>query len=590
MKLTRRCIALAAFAAVILQAGVALAATVPTVAEKSALAVSFSDSQHGYISGGYTGDDGVLAYTSDGGVHWAPSQRPTRRLWAVAASLDGSSATASADGYDEVLGFSSSGATWGLPQAPGFGDNEPHVTDVAYLSGRTVAVGQKVIGYTNYSDVSHVAVIADKPNGGAWGDAFIGPLVAPNSDGSPNTTLASLSSIDATANGNIAWTVGAEFTAQQFSVKRSLVYRTLDGGSSWTTDTASAALTYQFNAVSAVGADTAFATTRSNDLGDKAPLRRINGAWEAMPAPSATFKANAIDAFDADHLVVVGDGGQVYYSSNASSSTPTWTARPTTGATNALRGVQMLGAESWIVVGDNETIVRYTNGGATQEGSYGLAAPSVAINTPTTGFALSPGTLTVSGTSGDAGIGVLGVDVMVRRNDGRYWNGVAWGAEAKWNQASGTTDAWNYYLDPGILAPQSVTITARATDGMNQVGQISVSSATPPPPPPAAVIVNTSTRISGSSSVRVKKTLKLSGTVSPSAARGTVTITMTRKVGRKWRSAGHAHVAVSGGSYRYSFKPKYRGSWRLVSSYAGGTVGTTTYNPSRSSTKSLRVK
>jgi hypothetical protein len=111
-----------------------------------------------------------------------------------------------------------------------------------------------------------------------------------------------------------------------------------------------------------------------------------------------------------------------------------------------------------------------------------------------------------------------------------------------------------------------------------------------PPPVQTSAVLATTTRLSGPSSARARKSLKLAGTVSSAAAPGQVTITMSRKVGRKWKSAGHAHVTAVGGAYRYSFKPRYRGSWRFVASYSGGVSGSTTFLGSKSGTKSVRVK
>ena len=102
-------------------------------------------------------------------------------------------------------------------------------------------------------------------------------------------------------------------------------------------------------------------------------------------------------------------------------------------------------------------------------------------------------------------------------------------------------------------------------------------------------VLSTTTKLSGSSSTRVKKYYKLSGTVSP-AGPGRVTIKMTRKVGRKWRSAGTVNVSVSGGSFSYRFKPRYRGSWHFVATYSGGMTAATTYWTSHSVTKSLSVR
>jgi hypothetical protein len=100
----------------------------------------------------------------------------------------------------------------------------------------------------------------------------------------------------------------------------------------------------------------------------------------------------------------------------------------------------------------------------------------------------------------------------------------------------------------------------------------------------------TTTKLAGPTSVKVKKTLKLTGTVRSALAPGKVTIAMTRLVGKKWKSAGSVKVSVKAGSYSYSFKPKYKGSWRFVATYTGGVVGVTTYKASKSATKAVKVK
>ena len=232
MNMVRRCLAMAVFAAAILSAGSALAATVPPA---SVLAISFSDASHGYLAGGYSDIDGVLAYTSDGGVTWKPTQFPNRRTWAVGSSTDGSSATASADYFDTAIATTNSGGTWasGTPVfggVLGFGGIS-HINDVAYLSGGRVAVGQQV-GTANNGNVAVVA----REIGGVWTPDFF-PLYLPLADGTPVPTYASLTSIDSTSSGNVAFAVGTEYSdPQNAAVKTSLIRRTIDGGATWTPD------------------------------------------------------------------------------------------------------------------------------------------------------------------------------------------------------------------------------------------------------------------------------------------------------------------------------------------------------------------
>ena len=467
MKLVRRCLVVATFAVVILQAGSALAAT---VLPQSVLAVSFSDSQKGYLAGGYTSANGVLAYTSNGGVTWSPTQFPGRRAWAVGASFDGSSATAAADYYDEEILTTNSGGTWSSDTpvfggVPSFGGTS-HITDIAYLSGGRIAVGQQEGTALN----GNIGVIA-RETGGVWAPDFR-PLYYPIGEDPAQLTYAALASIDATAGGDVAWAVGAEYSdAQRGTVTRSLIYRTANGGSTWTTDTAtSAAMTADLSAVTAANSSVAYAIARSSGtgLGSRYPYHRsAAGVWTRMDQIAAlnSIYPNALDAYDADHLVVVGDSGKVYYTANATNATPTWVARPTTGSTNHLYGVQMTGPDSWIAVGGGETIVRFTNGGTTQSGSIAPTNPTLAITSPTQGFPL-PFAGSITGTAADTGVGVAKVEVRIQRENNTFWNGSTWVADSnQWNLATGTT-SWTYPFIPSG-SPTALTIAVRATDGMN---------------------------------------------------------------------------------------------------------------------------
>jgi photosystem II stability/assembly factor-like uncharacterized protein len=662
---------MAVFAAAILQTTVVLAATVPA---QSVLGVSFSDATHGYLAGGYSAVDGVVAYTSDGGATWKPTQLPNRRTWAVGASTDGSSATASADYFDVAVATTNQGTSWssGTPVfggVVGFG-GQSHINGVAYLSAGRVAVGQQEGTAAN----GNVAVIA-RDSGANWTPDFR-PLYDPLADGTPVLTYATLTSIDATAGGLVGWAVGCEYNLpQNLSPKSSLIYRTADGGLTWTSDLATGALLNEITAVTAADSNVAYATYQGAGLGTRYFLRRTgSGTWARSAAQIALgFQANSLDAYDADHLVVVGDLGKVYYTANATNATPTWVPLTTTGSTNNLYGVQMTGPDSWVVVGGNETIVRFINGGANQAGSYGLGNPVPVITSHVPGFSLPAGT--ISGTASDAGIGVVKVEVLIQRaSDHAFWNGTTWVADSnQWRTATGTK-TWSYPFASGEAS--ALTIKVRATDGMNLVGQTGVTSTgapidlTPPttssnavgtyyntpgqvitltrseagtteyrlggsgpystgtsvavpttvgsytlyfrstdtagnpespdkvvtfsvvsaPPVVQSVTVGTWTRVAGKSSVKVRKSYTVSGSISHAAAPGVVTISITRKVGKKWKKYSTPRVGVSNGTYRYSFKPRYRGSYRIVSTYSGGTSGVTTYLSSKSGTKSLKVK
>jgi hypothetical protein len=110
---------------------------------------------------------------------------------------------------------------------------------------------------------------------------------------------------------------------------------------------------------------------------------------------------------------------------------------------------------------------------------------------------------------------------------------------------------------------------------------------TPGDPPQVPTVTKTPASVSR---VKVRKTLTLSGNVAPALAGGTVTIVKTRLVGRRWRAAGTSSVRLVNGSYRYSFKPNKRGSWRFVAKYWGSWNGATGYSASKSGVKTVRVR
>ena len=93
---------------------------------------------------------------------------------------------------------------------------------------------------------------------------------------------------------------------------------------------------------------------------------------------------------------------------------------------------------------------------------------SAAITAPTTGQVLTGVSTTIAGTASDAGPGVSGVDLMIVRSDGQYWDGVSgWTLVPTLFSATGTTN-WSYpWLLPSDhrLFTYTVTAQARAVDG-----------------------------------------------------------------------------------------------------------------------------
>ena len=137
-------------------------------------------------------------------------------------------------------------------------------------------------------------------------------------------------------------------------------------------------------------------------------------------------------------------------------------------------------------------------------------------------------------------------------------------------------------LSTSVLGPHTVYV--RAFDLAGNERDASATFA-------VRVSRSTTTKLSGPSTVKVKKILAFTGTVSPKAAPGTVTITNERLVGKVWRSVGPAvKVKVVGGRFKYSFKPTSKGNWRFVAKYSGGVTSTSVYWSSKSATKTVKVQ
>jgi hypothetical protein len=104
------------------------------------------------------------------------------------------------------------------------------------------------------------------------------------------------------------------------------------------------------------------------------------------------------------------------------------------------------------------------------------------------------------------------------------------------------------------------------------------------------VTLPTKTHLSGHSKVKVRHALALTGRVTPAPVSVMVAVSVSRLVGKHWVGAGTARIAATNGAYRYDFRAKARGTYRIVAMYAGSRVGSTTYAPSASRPKVVRVR
>jgi photosystem II stability/assembly factor-like uncharacterized protein len=433
------------------------------VATKPLNAVSFSDSDHGVIVGSPNGVDGVRSWTSNGGDSWHASV-VSNSFFVGVASAAGGTVAAVPNIWDGLYGSSNFGVEW-APESPLL-TRDISLSGVAYLTGSR----RVVVGTLN----DEWALMASSLNNGAWAIDPVGPDHGLDPDTGQPITHAALNAIDAIPGGDVAWAVGSDRTTVSYTSFDPLIYKTINGGSTWATETPLPAAGAYIKCVAAADADTAFVGRANTTL-----LRTRDGsAWAPMPSLPATWgitAINAIDAYDANHVLVACNSGRIAWTSNASADVPTWTLS-IAAASNALLGAQMIDANNWIIVGDNETILRTTDAGAHWAGPKTQAAPMVAITT-NGAHLLDSATVSIEGTSSDGlGIGVAKVEVRVQRADGKFWNGSDWTADAAapstWIEAVPNTtnnlDGW--HKDVSILstasAGGSLTVFARATDGL----------------------------------------------------------------------------------------------------------------------------
>lgn len=455
------------------------ATTAGAIAYRRIDAVSFWDEGHGWISGGRGGvtSTGFVSYTDDGGSTWRTTTRPR---WLYGTAADGpSSGWAVSDVDNFAYRSTDGGATW-TEKRPAVSGGSEGLRGVVQLGSRTVLFGSNFA-----SSMGRPAVIVSSVDGGAtWSKQYEGPAYpAPNEFTEPPSTSAQFISGDTTGSGVAAWIAGNEWNvgsggdSSTQTFKQPLIFKTSNGGSTWTTQTITAAETGGWPVTSiAVGSDTvAFLATAGNN---RLLARTTNGtSWQTLTLPRIGIYTNptarAVDAYGENTLLVGGSGGFLAWSDNAKltpavSVASDWTYNTLPGSPN-INAVQLLSPTVGIAVGDEETIAKTTDAGATWT-LLPAGPPSSIITAPGAGYGLTSAPITIQGTAADQGVGVAKVEVRISRADGSTFNGVGWTPTETW-LTTATDDRWATWSrvwtpDTALLASgQMVTITARATDG-----------------------------------------------------------------------------------------------------------------------------
>ncbi len=451
----------------------------------------------GWLSPAAQVHDGIIARSFDGGASFVPTVVPD----AVVDSVAGGPGFTVAAGSGDRAFTIADGGHW-LEHRPLLGYDNVNVRGMAtFPSGRTVAVGQ--VMELPEGNAAFIRTTDDRGN--TWQSRYFGPyypVANPATDPGPPLTRSEFVSVDVVPGGQAAWAVGSESTmyytfnedtglGNLLQYKGVLMQHSTDGGSTWTTQTVPGNSVSPLKAVAAASDSVAFAAGM-----DTVFVRTMDGGatWTPAPIPgdfSIRGIENFIDVLAMDStgpglVVVAGLAGKVAWSTDAATAaTPTWKFYnlPTR---RALRGVTLLDANNWIVVGDEETILRTHDGGRTWlTGSTSSQPPVASISGPGGGFALTDAPRVISGTASDAGLGVSGVDVRIRRADGYCLDRFgSWNASETWipAQSSDNWATWEYtWFNPRATADGNmVTVTARATDALGLTAlSTSVSSGQP---------------------------------------------------------------------------------------------------------------
>lgn len=454
---------------------------------QSIRSVSFADANIGYMGGynavgGSTGDLGFISVTQDGGSTWRSVRLsgPTSSIFSV-ASGDGQNARAVAK-YDPFpYKTGNFGASWSKTAAALPGDQMQPVAVERFAGGRTVAVGTYDGRGAGDAGGDYGVIIASENGDTGWTRKWAGPEYPAVGEGNAKVTNADMRDVDTFGtNRLVGWAVGNERQPDTGGdaalYKEILVFKTSDGGQTWVKQTPPAIVglnDFYITSVVAVSDTVAFAAGSH-----KYVMKTVNGgtSWtgQALPtaifggSPSAAKAFNDIAAVDANTVVAVGADGWIARTANGGTS---WTGIQMPQK-KTLRSVAVVTATKWIAAGDDEVVYRTIDGGATWTTvSSGKAAPTVAITAPSAGFAMSTGSpINIMGTAADAGVGVAGAEVSIKRADGRYFDGSTWVTAEKWLTASSPNGGrnWSYAWTPDstTVASGQVWVRARAQDGL----------------------------------------------------------------------------------------------------------------------------
>lgn len=437
--------------------------------------ISFADAERGMLAGGFGNQTGFVSTTEDGGRNWHAVRVDSNRWYRAGAMGEGTDSAVVADLFSgRAVATTDLGASW-LPeqvmeQQPWF-----HGADMEGAA-RGWLVGQ------GGSGAGEPAVIYTTANGGSsWTKTFDGPFYENSLDPSMPPRVdadAYLRAVDG-ADANTAWAVG-RWHSSPTSPYYMLIKKTVDGGSTWTTqsvagDTGAWGEVYSVSAPSTSHAFASGAVDRVYSTVDGGANWSVKTF--ALVAGPVLYDISMVGTSTG---WAVGGGSSYTQWNRVYKTTDGWATRTQQtviplGTNTVLRSVHAIDADRAWVVGDNEVVMYTTDGGATWKGSLGNKAPSALITSPATGTVLAGTSASVTGTATDGvGTGVATVSVSITRDDGRYWSGSAWQSTRVWLNAASADlfDHWSYgwSLEPGQNRERSYSLAWRAVDAVTNEG------------------------------------------------------------------------------------------------------------------------
>lgn len=453
--------------------------------------ISFSNATDGFMVGGYSAggvSTGFISQTSDGGLSWKAVAAPGNWMRGVGAF---GPAAWSVEEFGKRPFKISSGPSFAPSSGSVSGDIR--LRDAAVLAGgsRVAVVGRRV-----GSSGADGGLISISGNSGAtWTDAYTGPRKPPPSSFEPPPPVyAEVVAIDSEPTGTVAFAVGNDYADVAMTVhSKAFFLRSADGGLTWSSLTTPSTAGKTVYDVATVDGNVAFVTGASRML-----FRTIDGGatWtgSATHVPLdfgsavTSMQGFAIDALDANTVLIAGQDGKIAWSTNAmSTAASSWRFRNVPGRPE-LHGVKMLSATEWIVVGNNETIYRTMDAGATWTGTTGLKAPRTTDLSASTTAPVSGKADDFDAASGFNGVGVTRVEVSVQNPEGKYLaslNPATWQTAKAWLPAQ-TSNGWADWTFDWRLPNGNggYYVTARAIDALGSAGSSSWGEPAVPPVDP----------------------------------------------------------------------------------------------------------